>query len=520
MNRQDLAQAVQNAWNELAPNERLYWFQNAYIDRTKQPKNKLESRASRGLLLKKQHSLNLNDPRFKEIDSADYNNVFPQRRSTHHDFVLRKQNSLNFRDLDSRDTEMKIESVSSNRSMFVRSLSNSDVYQSSSSNNTNNHNIDVYNKLLNQYSMIIESASKERDNITVNFCNSQKNKSSSTDHPSLHNSMVVFPNDNMGGEELTHSEYAALMKGYKDIIDDAMMQKTAVEFKLKSCHSNKNDRRSSDSKLHQVRNGKSYASTVMSNNLTDGNFDDHLENDDYNEFSSLHNRKHEMQSSEFDEACQVRMSIDLLPPWETLESEFILQEKDFSHASIPKIDILSTNNNNIGILSDVHGSCIPNVDMSNNNVNHTSIKNDFSLVASSSSSLKNISNMATSDHTNGGSIPKVSLHRDEVKTTTSNKFRSHHGNTSIPTVSFHREDNIINNNNNIKLQDLSILKRRKGLLWTEMDKDNIGMTMNYNHQLVQQTWLNAKNILSPMFEDDVITDHPPEYSTYHLKKIF
>ena len=52
MNRQELAQAVQNAWNELTPNERLYWFQNAYKDRTKQPKNKLESRASRGLILK------------------------------------------------------------------------------------------------------------------------------------------------------------------------------------------------------------------------------------------------------------------------------------------------------------------------------------------------------------------------------------------------------------------------------------------------------------------------------------
>lgn len=127
MNRKDLAQAVQKAWNELAPNERFYWFRNASRDSTKQPAIKAmvsENRASCRLILKKLNSLNLNDPRFKDTETD--NNEYPQQA----DFVLRKQNSSNFRDPDGRDTEMNNDSVSTNISRFVGSRSNADVFQS------------------------------------------------------------------------------------------------------------------------------------------------------------------------------------------------------------------------------------------------------------------------------------------------------------------------------------------------------------------------------------------------------
>lgn len=475
MNRNEIAHVVQKAWNELTPNERFHWFQNADRDRRKQPTitpMMLEIRASRGLMLKRQHSLNLSHPRFKEI-GTDNNENLQRECSSHHNVMLRKQNSFNFEDQDSRETENINEFLSSNRSMFVRSRSSSDVYQSSS-NNSNYQYYDVCKKLLNEYNMIIDSAAKERDNITVNFCNSQNNNKNSVDQ-SLHSSKS-FSTKNMGGEELARPEYEALMKGYKDIIDNAMMQKTTLEFKLMIYHRNNN--------LQLLQHGNNNMSTVTSKNVANGNFDDRV--------------------------YQAGISYDSLPPLETLLNEYNSQQQDFGHESMRKSDLPPNNNvsmlqncpnqNDIGIISDVRG-CIANIDIPNNNINHTSINNGYSLLA------ENI--MTTTKSDRNGSIPKVSLHRRDD--TNSNKFRSHHDLSSIPTVSLHREEDT-----NIALEHKSNIdmKRRK-LSRTEMDNNNIASTTNNNHQLCQQTWMYAKCVLSPMLDDDdnTIKKHPPQNGT-------
>lgn len=295
--------------------------------------------------------------------------------------------------------------------------------------------------------MIIKIASRERESTSLAYCDSHSNKSSS-DHGSFKFPMV-FPNNNMEGEELTRSEYEVLMKGYKDIIDDVTMKKSALQFTMKSCNRNSNH----NYNLHQMKDEVGYVSTAMSNNLSDGKFN-HL-NDMHHDLYSPHERQqHEMALSDFNKLRQLHL--------------------------------------------------YPKVDISNNNVNQISMNNDYAYAASSSS--ENISKLTTtiSDRTSGCFIPKISFYRDEYHHNYHiNKLRSHCSSGFIPAASLHRDD--------------SYMKGRK-ILWNEIHNNNIVNTMNNHHHLCQETWMYAKNTLSPMFEDD-IKEHPPEYDTYHIEKI-